>query len=310
MRSLNLDQLRALETVADLGSFTGAARKLNLSQSAVSTQIRELEERFGVQLVERLGKRAFATAAGQEIIAQARLVAEEADALATAMRRRRDGWLGRVRLGASATALIYHLPPLLKRLTVQHPNLELVVTTGTTVGVVERIQRNEIDAGVVSLPIEDPAIAVQPLFDEPLMAIFPAGTKNVPAQATPQALAGERLILEYARANLKLLISNWLTVDGLAPRPAMELDNLQAVKEMVAAGLGASIVPQSAVTDAASRESLIVRPLHPPLIRTLAYIQRRDKPDEPALTIVREELLTLRRAGASEPGTGRGKHRS
>lgn len=294
MRSLNLDQLKALETVVGLGSFTGAARKLHLSQSAISTQIRELEERFGVQLVERLGKRAFATAAGKEIIAQAHLVAEEADALATAMRRRRDGWLGRVRLGASATALIYHLPRLLKKLTTQHPNLELVVTTGITVGVVERILRNELDAGIVSLPVEDRSIDAWPLFEEPLVAIFPAGMKRIPAAVTPQALAGQRLILEYARANLKLLISNWLAFDGVEPGSAMELDNLEAVKEIVAAGLGASIVPQSAVADAQSRKALIVRPLQPPLVRTLAYIQQRDKPDEPALRIVRDELLTLR----------------
>lgn len=294
MRSLNLDQLRALETVVGVGSFTGAARTLNLSQSAVSTQIRELEERFGLQLVERLGKRAFATAAGQEIIAQARLVAAEADALATAMRRRRDGWLGRVRLGASATALIYHLPPLLKRLTTQHPNLELVVTTGTTVGVVERILRNEIDAGIVSLPIEERTIETFPLFDEPLVAILPAGIKGIPAEATPQILGGQRLILEYARANLKLLIANWFMLDGVELRSAMELDNLEAVKEMVASGLGASIVPHSSVADPKSRRGLIVRPLKPPLIRTLAYIQRRDKPDEPAFKIVRDELLTLR----------------
>lgn len=66
MRSLNLDQLRALETVVELASFTAAARRLNLSQSAISVQIRELEQRLGVRLVERLGKKAYATAAGRE----------------------------------------------------------------------------------------------------------------------------------------------------------------------------------------------------------------------------------------------------
>src|SRR5829696_7155263 len=73
MRSLSLDQLRALQTVVEVASFTGAARQLNLSQSAVSVQIRELEERCGVRLIERLGKKAYATAAGREVIEHARL---------------------------------------------------------------------------------------------------------------------------------------------------------------------------------------------------------------------------------------------
>jgi DNA-binding transcriptional LysR family regulator len=301
MRSLNLDQLKALETVVELGSFTGAAQKLNLSQSAVSTQIRELEERFGLQLVERLGKKAFATDAGREVIRHGGLIAAEADNLSAAMRRRRDGWLGRVRLGASTTALIYHLPPLLERLTLAHPNLELVVTTGTTSGVAERILRNEIDAGIVSLPVDDPTFEVTPLCDEQLVAIFPASMKKLPKSATPRVLAEHRLILEYARANVKLLIANWFAAAGVETRSAMELDNLEAVKQMVTAGLGASIVPESAVRDGKAKADIVVRPLEPALIRTLAYIQRRDKPDEPGFRIVRDALMTLRRPSEHRP---------
>ena len=101
MRSLNLDQLRALETVVALASFTGAARQLNLSQSAVSVQIRELEERCGVRLVERLGKKAYATAGRPRGDRRTRAAfRDETDAIATAMRRFRDGWIGRVHIGA------------------------------------------------------------------------------------------------------------------------------------------------------------------------------------------------------------------
>src|SRR5215213_1758834 len=115
MRSLSLDQLRALQTVVEVASFTGAARRLNLSQSAVSVQIRELEQRCGLRLIERLGKKAYATAAGREVIDHARRISEEADAIAAAMRRFRDGWIGRVHIGAALTALMYLLPPMLKK---------------------------------------------------------------------------------------------------------------------------------------------------------------------------------------------------
>ncbi len=292
MRSLNPDHLRTIAEVVAQGSFTRAAKRLNLAQPTVSLQVRELEARLGVRLVERLGKRAFATAAGRELIEFGARIAEETERLVAAMRRHRDGWLGRVRVGSSTTALIYHLPPVLQALRSRHPNIQLVVTTGTTSGVVERILRNEIDLGVVSLPISERLLDVVPLKREPLVAILPAQAKRVPARVTPQVLLQYPLILELARAHVRALIVDWLSAGGAEPRPAMELDNMEAVKRMVASGLGASIVPAAALSEA-ERGGLTARPLEPTLTRTLALVQRRDKPADAALQAVRSALLTL-----------------
>ncbi len=293
MRGLNPDHLRALTEVVAQGSFTRAAKRLHLAQPTISLQIRDLETRLGVRLVDRLGKRAFATAAGRELIEHAGRIAQETDRLLAAMRRHRDGGLGQVRIGSSTTALIYHLPPVLQDLRKRHPNIELVVTTGTTNGVVERMLRNEIDLGVVSLPISERLLQVVPLRSEPLVAIFSANIRDVPARVTPQFLLQHPLLLEYARAHVRALIMDWLSAGGQEPRPAMELDNLEAVKRMVASGLGASIVPAAAILDAHEKSSLAVRPLKPALSRTLALVQRRDKPGDAALQHVREALLAL-----------------
>ena len=83
MRSLNLDQLRALTEVAALGSFSAAARRLNLTQPAISLQIRELEARWGLRLIERLGKKTQATAPGLQLIEHARRIASECEAAGT-----------------------------------------------------------------------------------------------------------------------------------------------------------------------------------------------------------------------------------
>src|SRR5438270_14096887 len=99
MRSLNLDQLRTLSEVLAQGSFSAAARKLNLTQPAVSLQIRELEGRCGVRLIECSGRRVVATAAGGELIAHAERIGAEAERALAAMRRHREGCVGRVRLG-------------------------------------------------------------------------------------------------------------------------------------------------------------------------------------------------------------------
>lgn len=293
MRSLNPDHLRALSEVVAQGSFTRAAKRLNLAQPTISLQIRELETRLGVRLVDRMGKRAFATAAGRELIEHAQRISEETDQLLAAMRRHRDGWLGQVRIGSSTSALIYLLPPVLARLRRQHPNIELVVTTGTTNGVVERLLRNEVDLGIVSLPIHERLIDLVPLKQEEMVAIFSEHTQNLPDKVTPQYLLQHTLILEYARAHVRALTMSWLAGDGAEVRPAMELDNLEAVRRMVAAGLGASVVPASVVSEAHPGTEVVARPLKPALIRTLALAQRRDKPNDPALAHVREALLSL-----------------
>ena len=293
MRSLNPDHLRALVEVVEQGSFTRAAKRLNLAQPTISLQIRELEARLGVRLVDRLGKRAFATAAGRELIAHAGRIAHETDRLLAAMRRHRDGGLGQVRIGSSTTALIYHLPPVLQDLRTRFPNIELIVTTGTTSGVVERLLRNDIDVGVVSLPVDDRGLDVQPLRSEPLVAIFSASVAKLPARVTPEFLLQHPLLLEYARAHVRAMIVDWLSAGGQEPRPAMELDNLEAVKRMVASGLGASIVPAAAIAGSSQEAGLVARPLKPALERTLALVQRRDKPRDLALQHVREALMTL-----------------
>src|SRR5262245_52159315 len=99
MRSLNLDQLRTLTEVIACGSFSAAARRLNLTQPAVSLHVRELEARFGVRLIERLGKQAHATEPGRELAEAAHRVLSDCGAIDAAMRRFQKRWLGHVRVG-------------------------------------------------------------------------------------------------------------------------------------------------------------------------------------------------------------------
>src|SRR5262245_9849466 len=289
MRSLNLDQLRALETVVELASFTGAARRLNLSQSAVSVQIRELEERCGVRLIERLGKKAYATTAGREVIERARLVAKEADAITTAMRRFRDGWIGRVHIGAALTALMYLLPPVLKKLRTEHPGIDLFISNAPTSAMVDGVLRNEMDIGLVTLPVEDSRLVVTPLHIEEMVAIFPAIARDIPKEVTPEYAAEQFLVLEFGAVSA--LIRSWMASRSLAPQSPMVLSAIEAVKIVISAGMGMSIVPAMSV--AQKSDDIVLRPLNPPLTRTLALIQHRNKPDELALRIVRDALMEL-----------------
>jgi DNA-binding transcriptional LysR family regulator len=301
MRGLNLDQLRALLEVVERGSFSAAARGLNLTQPAVSLQIRELERRFGLRLIERLGKRAHATVPGRELIEVARRIFRECDHADAAMRRFREGWIGRVHVGTTLTAMIYRLPPILRGVRLDHPGIDLLVTNAPTPTSVENIIQNRIDLALVNLPVDQRQLKVTPLCAEALVAIFPVGTPGVPDEITPDYVARQNLLVELPSSAAYALVRGWLSGHAPPPRGPTPLGTVEALKSAVASNLGMAIVPEISVGTHVS--DFIVRPLRPSLSRMLALIEHPNKPNEPALDIVRNALLALRAEGAIEPGT-------
>src|SRR5690349_2985404 len=127
MRGLNLDHLRAFATVLELGGFSAAAEKLNLTQPAISLQIRQLETRLGVRLIERVGRRAQPTNAGRDLLGHIGRIDEAVQGAVEAVAPHRAGAIGRVRLGTGATACIYLLPRVLREVREAFPSLEIVV---------------------------------------------------------------------------------------------------------------------------------------------------------------------------------------
>jgi DNA-binding transcriptional LysR family regulator len=292
MRSLNLDQLRTLSEVVSQGNFSAAARRLNLTQPAVSLHIRELEQRFGVQLIERMGRHAYATTPGARLVEHAERIFLECNAAAATMRHYRDGWIGRVHIGTTLTALTYQLPPIMRQLQTDYPGIDLLVTNMPTRDSVENLLKNTIDLALVTLPIKEPRLRVTPLRPEMLVAILPASTRNVPDVITPEYASQQRLVLEHDRGAVHALIIQWLARHLPLPTNPMLVGTVEAMKKVVELGLGMSVVPDVAV--AGSTPGLIVRPLRPPVPCTLALAEHTDKPNEPALEIVRNALLTLR----------------
>jgi DNA-binding transcriptional LysR family regulator len=137
-----------------------------------------------------------------------------------------------------------------------------------------------------------------------MVAIFPVGTRNVPDEITPNDVAPHNLLVEQQSSAAYALVLGWLS--GRAPaREPMPLGTVEALKSAVASNLGMAIVPEVAV--APHMSDFIVRPLRPALSRTLALIEHRNKPNEPAIEIVRNALLGLRTTVANEPRTRRSR---
>jgi DNA-binding transcriptional LysR family regulator len=301
MRNLNLDQLRTFIEVAELGSFSAAAQRLNLSQPA-SVQIRELETRLAVPLIKREGKRAYPTPAGRELLDHANRIFDSTNRAMAAMRRHNDGSLGWVHIGSGPAALHYLLLPILQRLRAEHPTLNLTVSTGTTADIVEQMSRNAIDIGFTGLPVDAAQFDVTVVRDMKMVAILPADDDDLPEVATPREIASRSLIVAPQRSNHAHLARDWLRAAGFDVRQPMEIDNIEAIKRVVAAGLGVAVIPEEAVRINCALEGLAVRPLDPPLALTLGIIQRRDMLDDPALRIVREAIMTLAEASKDEGG--------
>jgi DNA-binding transcriptional LysR family regulator len=205
-----------------------------------------------------------------------------------------------VRLGTSASISIYLLPPALRRFRVRYPETEVVIVTGNAAEITRAIVANELDVGIVSLPVRDRELSIAPFFRDELVAIGPPEpawrrTRTV----DPPTLAGQPLILFEAGATLRRIIDGWFHRAGVAPRSPMELGNTEAIKKLVEAGLGLSITSWFSVKQEVRARALTAIRLTPPLERQIGLVRRRDKPRTPALDAFVAALDDLRRALAT-----------
>ena len=294
---LQVSHLRTLQAIARHGSFSRAAQALNLTQPAVSMQVRHLERSLGLALLERIGKRAFPTRAGELLLAHADRALRELETGVERVQELRGVVAGRVRLGTSASISIYLLTPALRRFRTRYPETEVVVVTGNASEITRAVVANELDVGVVSLPVRDRELVVTPFFRDELVAIAarePAwrGLRTVDAPT----LAARPLILFEAGATLRRVIDGWFHRAGVAPRSPMELGNTEAIKKLVEAGLGLSVTSWFSVKQEVRDRTLTAMRLTPALERQIGLVRRRDKPQTPALDAFLTALDELRRS--------------
>jgi DNA-binding transcriptional LysR family regulator len=285
--------MRTYLTVVETGSVSAAARVLGMTQPAASQQLREMERRTGVRLLERAAGRSLPTAAGQAVIAPARralAAAEDVEAVATA---HRDGQAGRARLGTGATACIHLLPPVLAAVRRRLPGLELTVTTGNTPDIVRRVEDGDLDVALATLPVpRSRSLLITPLLTDALVALLPEaaappGTGAIGASV----LARVPLILYEPGGTMRGLIDAWFARAGVTPRLAMELGSIEAIKGLVGSGLGGSVLPALSVGPAVP--GAVWRPLRPGLSRRLGIILRKEKTRDRGLWALVEELERL-----------------
>jgi DNA-binding transcriptional LysR family regulator len=163
---------------------------------------------------------------------------------------------------------------------------------------VEGVSNNEMDIALATLPIEDNRLAITPLRAEAMVAILPAQTRRVPKEITPDYVETQFLVLETGAVSDR--VTEWLSADRpRTPQLSTRVSEVEAVKVVVGAGIGMAIVPAMSVVRPGN--DIIIRPLNPPLIRTLALIHHRNKPGDPAFKIVRDALMGMSNIPAHKP---------
>lgn len=297
MTTLNLGNLVTFRLVVQRGSFSAAADVLGLSQPAVSLQIRQLEQFLQTRLIERTGRGIKATAAGLALLENGERVERAVEETIRSVSEYRHEITGSLTLGTGATACIHLLPPLLRQLREKHPLLRVGVTTGNTMDIVRGVEENRLDLGLVTLPASGRALDIMPVMDEEFVYVIASEQRQSEAFSalTPQALHALPLIAFESGSGTRTLIDMWFYTSGLQISPVMQLGSIEAIKRMVRAGLGYSIIPRMAVEHPADREGLNVRSLTPVLHRQLGIVMRQDK----ILSKGISEVIRLLRQGAS-----------
>jgi DNA-binding transcriptional LysR family regulator len=275
MRELNLDQLRTLVSVTDLGTFSAAAKALHLAQPTVSLHISELEARLGAELLVRGGKAVQPTPAGALLVERARRLLRDTDEAVDAVKRHTEGRIGRVRLGTSTGVLVYLLPQVLKALERAHPGIDVEVSILGSADTMARLVQGTLDVGLVATP--QPAqrgLVMTHWRSDPMVAYVPQAWQ-VPKRVTPQWLATRPLIFNDATTHMYRIIMEWFAAAGFTPRARIELNYAEAMKSLVGAGYGAAVLPLEQTGEPlAVPHGVQVAALRPALTRHTGVVHR------------------------------------
>ena len=246
---MNLRDLSYLVALADHRHFGRAAAACFVSQPTLSTQIRKLEVELEVELFERTPRHIMPTDVGARVIERARVVLRETEQIREIARRTQDPESGSLRLGLFPTLGPYLLPHVVQRIRARYPRMELLLVEEKTEDVLRGLREGSLDAGILALPVPDDQLHVEPLFEEPFVLAVPT--------AHPLAGSGEAVAAEVMEGESLLLLEDGhclrdqalevCHLAGAAERAGFRATSLETLRQMVAAGVGITLLPMLAV---------------------------------------------------------------
>ena len=245
---MDLRQLEILQAIAETGSFTASGRKLHVSQSAISRQIALLEEELGEPLFLRVGRKVRMTPAAESLVQLGQRVFQDVRDTVGAITDRTRSLAGTLRLAGGMTVCLYVFPPLLKHLKRVHPQLDVRLTVATAGRSVEEIRNGQVDAGLLTLPVDESDLVTVPVLREELLLVtMPTHPLARRRRIMPADLAGQPFVLFEAGSATRRVIDSFFVTEKVEPTIVMDTENVEIIKAMVKTGLGIGIVPYQAV---------------------------------------------------------------
>jgi DNA-binding transcriptional LysR family regulator len=285
---MDLRHLQTLCAVVDSGGFTRAADRLYLTQSAVSFQIRQLEEALGTILFERSATGVRPTQSGEVLYRYARkllmLAAEARDEISAVESARQ----GRVRIGATDVCALF-LPDVLRRFSEHHPDVEMVVFEGPAAQVVERIQTGESDIAVIPRVDEINGLVFTPLAELRLFAVMQPAHPLASRQVISAMDLGAHSLAVYEHGSVyRQIVERACASVGSRPRIAFESNWVTSILRAVEAGLGVAVLPLESARDLVASGALVARPLDgiDAVLNVVLATRARDLLTEPARELI------------------------
>ena len=275
---ITLRQLRIFEAVARHGSLSRAANELNLTQPAVSMQIKQVEDQFGLVVIERVGNKFALTDAGQELRVHAAIIGKQTDDMFAAMDQLRELERGMLRIAVVSTAN-YFLPQLIARFNKEHPGVRVNLNVANREAVLAAISNREADLAITGQPPDRIDIGAQYFMDNPLVVI---AAPQHPLAALDHVelcrLEDETLVIREPGSGTRAAMERFFTDSGINYQPGCELSTNEAIKQAVQAGLGIGIVPAQTIELELLTRRLVVLPVRGfPIIRRWFILHRSDK---------------------------------
>jgi DNA-binding transcriptional LysR family regulator len=284
--NMELRLLRTFKAVAESGSFTHAASRVHLTQAAVSVHIRQLEEELGSPLFLRVNKKLYLTELGRALLSHAETILRAHDEAKAELTFIGEPSHGRLHIGVASTAVTVHpLPEILSEIKRKYSMLDFLVIGETSGRIIEQILTGSLDAGLVSLPVEESDVLTETLRSDKLVAVLSPQHKLARARAiTSEELTAEPLILGEHGGNTRRLIDLFFEKSGLVPKIIMELQRTEAIIKMVELGFGVTILPHGSVHASIASGRLRALPVRELNLRWefgVAYLKSQYRP--PAL---------------------------
>ncbi|MDR3523238.1 MAG: LysR substrate-binding domain-containing protein [Acetobacteraceae bacterium] len=292
---MDVTQLKTLIHVAELGSLSKAADRLNIVQPALSRQVRMLEHELGVLLFERHGRGMVLTDVGRDIVAQATAVMAALDAIRDVAAGKDASYRGLVMVGAPPTVAEIATLPLVNRIREQHPDLSLRLLSGFSGHLLDWLHRGEVDVAVSYDPEALRSVRIEPVMMEALLLVAPGDAGLSLDHPVPFArLAEHPLIMPSPRHGLRRILETCAKRAGVELKAQLEADSFRAMVDLVRDGHGMTVLPLAPIFSMVEAGSLsVARLVDPSPSRKLVIAYPADRPVSPAAKFVGRTIVDI-----------------